>query len=66
MQEIAYSFEEKLAKIENWFKHKRRKEVHCGLLKFEVYIYFYEYNLIYIILISFIYILNAYFLCFYC
>ena len=41
MQNMALNFSEKLSKIENWFKHKRRKEVQNGLMKFEVAFYYF-------------------------
>ena len=37
MLEFSLKFKEKISKIDNWFKHKRRAEVKKGIMKFEVF-----------------------------
>lgn len=36
MQNLAIQFKERFSKIENWFKHQRKKNVQKGTMKFTV------------------------------
>lgn len=62
MKTLAENMDKKMEKLENWFKHQRKKEVLNGKMRFEVnfsLFYFFVFGLIFPA--KFIFVLIVYF-----